>query len=101
MASQLADGIKYDEKNPAIVTGGASLALVAGNLIIINITIYLLIYYQFIGFFAYRKAQMKRNVHDYDSQLTGGFKILNNEGISIFLSLLFQYLSYYFHKIIL
>ena len=23
---------------------------------------------------------MKRNVHDYDSQLTGGFKILNNEG---------------------
>jgi len=34
----------------------------------------------FIGVFAYRKAQMKRNVHDYDSQLTGGFKILNNEG---------------------
>ena len=23
---------------------------------------------------------MKRNVHDYDSQLTGGLKILNNEG---------------------
>jgi hypothetical protein len=33
-----------------------------------------------LGVFAYRKAHMKRNVHDYDSQLTGGLKILNNEG---------------------
>lgn len=30
MATQLADGIKYAEKNPAIIAGGASLALLAG-----------------------------------------------------------------------
>ena len=31
MASQLADGIKYAEKNPAVIAGGASLALLAGK----------------------------------------------------------------------
>lgn len=30
MASQLADGIKYAEKNPAVIAGGASIALLAG-----------------------------------------------------------------------
>ena len=33
MATQLADSIKYAEKNPAIIAGGASLALLAGYII--------------------------------------------------------------------
>jgi|LauGreDrversion2_2_1035103.scaffolds.fasta_scaffold1667188_1 hypothetical protein len=40
MASQLADSIKYAEKNPAVVAGGASLALLAGNMYL-NIFAYL------------------------------------------------------------
>jgi len=94
MATQLADSIKYAEKNPAIIAGGASLALLAGyiifcfcflfyNIIIVNI------FFILLGVFAYRKAHMKRNVHDYDSQLTGGLKILNNEGNNYLLLLLY------------
>lgn len=51
--------VKYAEKNPAIVGASAATALVVSLL------------------FA-RRVEMKRDAHDYDSQLTGGLKILNN-----------------------
>jgi len=51
--------LKIAEENPVAVGFGAVGSLVAGVLIM-------------------RKSEMKRNSHDYDSQLTGGFKILNN-----------------------
>lgn len=51
---------KYAEENPVVCGVGTVGTLVAG--------------YLFFG-----KAKMKRDSHDYDSQLTGGMKILNNE----------------------
>lgn len=51
--------IKIAEENPVAVALGAVGTVLAGIMVM-------------------RKADMKRNSHDYDSQLTGGFKILNN-----------------------
>lgn len=50
---------KYAEANPVVVGGSAVATLLAGLLI-------------------FRKAEMKRNGSDYNSQLTGGMKLLNN-----------------------
>lgn len=55
----IAKSVKYAEKNPALVGASAATALL------------------FSVFFATR-VEMKRDAHDYDSQLTGGLKILNN-----------------------
>ena len=52
--------IEYAKENPAIV-GGVALATFMG------------------GYLAFGRAKMNRDVHDYDSQLTGGMKILNND----------------------
>jgi sterol 24-C-methyltransferase len=52
--------LKVAEENPALVGFGVLATAVGGILV-------------------FRKAEMKRNSHDYDSQLTGGFKILNNQ----------------------
>jgi len=51
--------IKYAEENTLVVAGSAAAALIA-------------------GFLVFRKSQMKRDGNDYQSQLTGGMKILNN-----------------------
>jgi sterol 24-C-methyltransferase len=50
---------KYAEENPIVLGASALAALVAGALVL-------------------RKAELKRDGNDFDSQLTGGFKILNN-----------------------
>jgi len=60
MADYVSQATKYAENNPLIVAGSSAVAILA-------------------GFAIFRKPSMKRDVHDYDSQLTGGLKILNNE----------------------
>jgi sterol 24-C-methyltransferase len=50
---------KYAEENPIVVGASAVAALVAGALVI-------------------RKAELKRDGKDFESSLTGGFRILNN-----------------------
>ncbi len=55
----VAKALKYADENPVMVGVSAAAALVTGILVL-------------------RKAEMKRDGNDYDSQLTGGFKILNN-----------------------
>lgn len=60
MEEYLSQATKYAEKNPAIVGASALATLLT-------------------GFFLLRKPSMNRDVHDYDSQITGGLKILNNE----------------------
>ena len=50
---------KYAEDNP-IVVGASAVATI------------------FAGFLIFRKADMKRDGNDFNSQITGGFKILNN-----------------------
>ena len=52
--------IEYAKENPALV-GSIAVATALG------------------GYLAFGRAKMNRDVHDYDSQLTGGMKILNNE----------------------
>ena len=52
--------IDYVKENPVVV-GGVAVATVIG------------------GYLAFGRSKMNRDVHDYDSQLTGGMKILNNE----------------------
>lgn len=54
-----AKAIKYVEENPVVVGASAAAALVT-------------------GIFVLRKANMSRDGSDYNSQLTGGLKILNN-----------------------
>ena len=51
---------EFAKKNPAVVGGGAAMAIIG-------------------SFMIFGRAKMNRDVHDYDSQLTGGLKILNNE----------------------
>lgn len=55
----VAKAIKYAEENPVVLGASAVAAFVTGALIL-------------------RKAEMSRDGNDYNSQLTGGFKILNN-----------------------
>jgi len=55
----LAKATKYAEENPLIVGGGAVAAVIS-------------------GFVLFGKRELKRDGKDYDSQLTGGMKILNN-----------------------
>ena len=55
----LEKAIKYTEKNSVVVGASAVAALLA-------------------GFAVYRKIEMKRDGSDYNSQLTGGLKLLNN-----------------------
>jgi sterol 24-C-methyltransferase len=50
---------KYAEENPIVVGASAIAALAA-------------------GIFVYRKAELRRDGKDFESSLTGGFKILNN-----------------------
>lgn len=56
----LSKATKIVEENPVAVGVSAVITLGAGVVL-------------------YRKASMNRDAHDYDSQLTGGLKILNNE----------------------
>jgi len=50
---------KYAEENPLVVGGTAVTAVLS-------------------SFFLFRQASMKRDGNDYNSQVTGGLKILNN-----------------------
>merc|ERR1719247_2462536 len=52
--------IEYAKENPALV-GSIAVATSLG------------------GYLAFGRAKMNRDVHDYDSQLTGGMKTLSNE----------------------
>ena len=52
-------GAKFVEENKTVVGAGSALALV-------------------LGYFAFRRQVMGRDVHDYDNQFTGATKILNN-----------------------
>ena len=51
--------VKYAEKNPAVVGVSAAAAIIAGVLV-------------------YRRPKMNRDGNDYDNQLTGSMRILNN-----------------------
>jgi hypothetical protein len=55
----IAKAAKYAEENPYVVGASAAATLIAGLLV-------------------FRKPELKRDGNDYDSQLTGGLKILNN-----------------------
>lgn len=55
----VAKALKYSEDNPIVVGASAAAAIFAGVLL-------------------FRKSEMKRDGSDYDSQLTGGLKLLNN-----------------------
>lgn len=55
----MSTSMKYAEENPIVVGAGAVTAVIG-------------------TFYLFRKAEMKRDAHDYDSQFTGGMKILNN-----------------------
>lgn len=59
MEEVFSKSVKYAEQNPAIVGVSTATALL-------------------LSLFVARRADMKRDAHDYDSQLTGGLKILNN-----------------------
>jgi len=51
---------KYAEENPIVVGASAAFTSILAAVLI------------------YRRREMKRDGNDYESQLTGGFKILNN-----------------------
>ena len=60
MEEFLTKSTKYVEENTALVGGVSTLALIG-------------------TYFAVRNQTMQRNVHDYDNQITGAIRILNNE----------------------